>query len=125
HLWYLTIDGGGRISARHVIGAAGVFAQPKPPDIRGIDTFAGAIMHTARWDHSVSLNGKRVGVIGTGASGVQVIPSIAPLVEHLTVFQRTPIWCLPKPDGPLPKSLRTALRFLPGAQWGTRLASQA
>ena len=55
-------------------------------------------MHTARWDHDHELAGKRVGVIGTGASAVQVVPAIAPEVERLTVFQRTPIWCLPKPD---------------------------
>ena len=53
-------------------------------------------MHTARWDHSQDLTGKRVAIIGTGASAVQVIPEIAPIVEHLTVFQRTPIWCFPK-----------------------------
>ncbi len=58
-------------------------------------------MHTARWDHAADLRGKRVAVIGTGASAVQVIPSIAPIADHLTVFQRTPIWCLPKPDGPI------------------------
>ena len=59
-------------------------------------------MHTARWDHEQDLTGKRVAIIGTGASAVQVIPEIAPIVEHLTVFQRTPIWCFPKPDVPLP-----------------------
>ena len=60
--------------------------------------------------------GKRVGIIGTGASAVQVIPSIAPEVEHLTVFQRTPIWCLPKPDAPLPAPARAADARCPGAQ---------
>ena len=60
-------------------------------------------MHTARWDHRQDLTGKRVAIIGTGASAVQVIPEIAPIVEHLTVFQRTPIWCFPKFDVPLPR----------------------
>jgi cation diffusion facilitator CzcD-associated flavoprotein CzcO len=82
-------------------------------------------MHTARWDASVDLRGKRVALIGTGASAVQVVPSIAPEVAELTVFQRTPIWCLPKLDGPVPATVRAALRWIPGAQWATRLVSQA
>ena len=82
-------------------------------------------MHTARWDHDQDLAGKRVAVIGTGASAVQVVPSIAPAVEHLTVFQRTPIWCLPKLDGPLDGRFGWALRNLPGTVQASRLASQA
>jgi cation diffusion facilitator CzcD-associated flavoprotein CzcO len=82
-------------------------------------------MHTARWDHGEDLSGKRVAVIGTGASGVQVIPSIAPEVEHLTVFQRTPIWCLPKPDAPLDGRFGWALRNVPGVIQASRAASQA
>lgn len=80
-------------------------------------------MHTARWDHSVDLAGKRVAIIGTGASAVQVIPSIAPDVAHLTVFQRTPIWCLPKLDARLPRPVQRVLG-LPPAKRATRLASQ-
>ena len=82
-------------------------------------------MHTARWDHSVSLRGKRVGVVGTGASAIQVIPAIAPEVERLTVFQRTPIWCLPKLDAPLDARMRALLRWVPGAKLLTRWLSQA
>ena len=94
-----------------MVGATGVFSQPKPPDIDGLDSFEGTVMHTARWDHDQDLRGRRVAIIGTGASAVQVIPSIAPEVEQLTVFQRTPIWCLPKPDKPRE---RVARRRLPG-----------
>ena len=108
-----------------MIGATGVFTQPKPPDIPGIDEFAGQTMHSARWDHSVDLRGKRVAVIGTGASGIQIIPAIAPEVEQLTVFQRTPIWCLPKLDAPLSTRARGALRWVPGAKLAARWASQA
>ncbi len=125
NLWQITTGSGERIRARFVIGATGVFCQPKPPEIPGIETFAGTTMHSARWDHSVDLRGKRVGVIGTGASAIQLIPSIAPEVSHLTVFQRTPIWCLPKPDRPLSPLLQRMLRRIPGAQLLTRLASQA
>ncbi|MBO0856787.1 MAG: NAD(P)/FAD-dependent oxidoreductase, partial [Nocardia sp.] len=71
------------------------------------------------------LRGRRVAIIGTGASAVQIIPSIAPEVEHLTVLQRTPIWCLPRPDSPLPGPARWALRNLPGGKSVSRLAGQA
>jgi len=81
-------------------------------------------MHTARWDHDQDLTGKRVAIIGTGASAVQVIPEIAPIVKHLTVFQRTPIWCFPKFDVPLPPSSRRVMR-LPGGKTIQRFLSQA
>ncbi|MFD6070519.1 MULTISPECIES: flavin-containing monooxygenase [Amycolatopsis] len=125
HLWRLETADGWSMTARFVVGATGVLTQPKPPDIAGLDGFRGTVMHTARWDHGVDLRGKRVAVVGTGASAVQVIPSIAPETGHLTVFQRTPIWCLPKPDAVLPRPARLALRRLPGAKLVSRLASQA
>ncbi len=81
-------------------------------------------MHTARWDHSQDLTGKRVAIIGTGASAVQVIAEIAPIVENLTVFQRTPIWCFPKFDVPLPRAARWAMR-IPGGKSLQRWISQA
>jgi cation diffusion facilitator CzcD-associated flavoprotein CzcO len=125
HAWRLETADGEELSARFVIGATGVFSKPRPPEIPGLDEFGGHLMHTARWDHDYDLAGKRVGIIGTGASAVQVIPSIAPDVEHLTVFQRTPIWCLPKPDRRLGETARTVLRRIPGANRLTRAASQA
>ena len=123
--WNLETADGDTITARYVVGATGVLTKPKPPDIPGLDDFTGTVMHTARWDHDVDLRGKRVAIVGTGASAVQVIPSIAPVVDHLTVFQRTPIWCLPKPDAAMAKSARLALRRLPGAKRVSRLVSQA
>ena len=96
-LWRLELDGGAEITGRFLINASGVLITPNLPDIDGVDSFAGLTMHTARWDHTQDLTGKRVAIIGTGASAVQVIPEIAPIVERLTVFQRTPIWCFPKP----------------------------
>ena len=77
-------------------------------------------MHTARWDHAVDLRGRRVGVIGTGASAIQVIPAIAPEVERLTVFQRTPIWCLPKPDAPLSRRARASAALGPRGEARSR-----
>src|SRR3954466_11288354 len=125
HIWRLTTGDGDELTARYVVGATGVFTKPKPPDIPGLDDYAGTVMHTARWDHDQDLRGKRVAVVGTGASAVQVIPSIAPLVEQLTVFQRTPIWCLPKLDGRIPGQLRALLRRLPITRVPARVASQA
>jgi cation diffusion facilitator CzcD-associated flavoprotein CzcO len=123
-LWTLQNGDGPPLEARHVVGATGVLTQPKPPEIPGVGEFAGTTMHTARWDDSVDLRGKRVALIGTGASAVQVVPSIAPEVDELTVFQRTPIWCLPKLDGPMPRTVRRVLGSVPGAQEAARLLSQ-
>ncbi len=116
--------GGADITARHLINAAGVLNVPKLPDIEGVQTFTGTTVHTARWDHSADLTGKRVAVIGTGASAVQLIPEIATEVAHLSVFQRTPIWCFPKFDVPLPAPARWAMR-LPFGSAAQRLLSQA
>jgi cation diffusion facilitator CzcD-associated flavoprotein CzcO len=123
-LWRVHTDPGEEVTARFLLNASGVLTVPKLPDIDGVDSFAGATMHTARWDHGQDLTGKRVAVIGTGASAVQLIPEIAPIVKELTVFQRTPIWCFPKFDVRLPKLAHWAVR-LPGAKALQRLISQA
>src|SRR6185312_8310201 len=123
-LWRVQTDPGGELTARFLISASGVLTVPNLPDIDGVDSFDGITMHTARWDHTQDLTGKRVAIIGTGASAVQVIPEIAPIVEHLTVFQRTPIWCFPKLDVPLPAAARRAMR-LPGGKTVQRWLSQA
>jgi 4-hydroxyacetophenone monooxygenase len=87
-----------RIRADAVVSAVGQLNRPSFPDIPGRDTFTGAAFHSAQWDHETDLSGKRVAVIGTGASAVQFIPEIAPVVAHLLVFQRTPPWLGPTPD---------------------------
>jgi cation diffusion facilitator CzcD-associated flavoprotein CzcO len=123
--WRIRVDtGAGVITARFLVNASGVLTTPKLPDIAGVDSFDGITMHTARWDHDQGLTGKRVAIIGTGASAVQLVPEIAPIVKHLTVFQRTPIWCFPKFDVPLPAAARWAMR-IPGGKAIQRLASQA
>jgi 4-hydroxyacetophenone monooxygenase len=101
--------------ARAVISAVGQLNRPHLPEIEGQDSFAGPSFHSARWDHSVDLTGKRVAMIGAGASGFQIAPTIAPAVAHLTVFQRTAQWMFPNPNyhaevGP---GVRWALRHLP------------
>ena len=96
--WTLTTDRDERVTARVVLSGVGGLVDPALPDIKGLQSFAGELFHTARWNHEYDLTGRRVGVIGTGASAVQVVPSVAPQVEKLTVFQRTPAWVVPKPD---------------------------
>jgi cation diffusion facilitator CzcD-associated flavoprotein CzcO len=97
-MWRLTADGGAEITGRYVVMAIGGLERPKMPDIPGLDGFGGTLMHTALWDHDVALTGKRVAVIGTGATSLQLVPAIVDDVEHLTVFQRTPIWVFRKTD---------------------------
>lgn len=87
-----------RLTSNAVVSAVGQLNQPQLPDIPGLGSFKGPAFHSARWDHSVDLKGKRVGVIGTGCSAIQFVPEIAPEVGHLTVFQRTAGWLAPTPD---------------------------
>ncbi len=85
------------MTANAVVSAVGMLNRPKVPPIKGLETFAGPKFHTARWDHSVDYKGKRVGMIGTGASGMQVGPAIQPFVGNLTIFQRSPHWAMLNP----------------------------
>ncbi|OBK25208.1 monooxygenase [Mycobacterium asiaticum] len=99
--WNLQLGRGGSaqtLDADVVVCATGLFGAVRLPDIVGLTDFGGTLMHTAQWDHGVDLTGKRIAVIGTGASGVQVVPELAKVAGHLTVFQRTPPWMVPKDD---------------------------
>lgn len=97
--WNLHTQDGKTITARFVISAIGAYIHPKEdPGIPGYQDFGGKILRPIGWDYDYGLSGKRVGIIGTGASSVQITPSIAPDVRQLEVYQRTPVWCLPKPD---------------------------
>ncbi len=96
HSWHITLDDGSRFSTRFLLTAIGPLSSPTMPRIEGVETFGGQSFHTARWPHEpVAFTGQRVAVIGTGATGVQTIQTIAKDVGHLTVFQRTPNWCAP------------------------------
>ncbi|QEN12110.1 flavin-containing monooxygenase [Mycolicibacterium sp. ELW1] len=103
------------IDARAVITAVGQLNRPALPDIEGADTFEGPAFHSAAWDHSVDLTGKRVALIGAGASGFQIAPAIADQVAHLTVFQRTAQWMFPNPmyHDSVPDGVRWAMNHLP------------
>jgi cation diffusion facilitator CzcD-associated flavoprotein CzcO len=95
--WLLTTTAGDH-EADVLVTACGQLSVPKVPPLRGLEDFEGPAFHTARWDHDVDLAGKRVGVIGTGCSAIQVVPAIQPVVERVDVYQRSPGWTLPKMD---------------------------
>jgi cation diffusion facilitator CzcD-associated flavoprotein CzcO len=95
------------------VSAAGALHLPAYPDIPGAERFAGTSFHSARWDQSCDLAGKRVAVIGTGASAIQFVPEIAKQAAQLTVFQRTPPWIHPRPDAEIPERMRAAFRKAP------------
>jgi cation diffusion facilitator CzcD-associated flavoprotein CzcO len=96
--WSLTLEDGSTIQAKALVSAVGQLNRPALPDIAGRDDFAGPSWHSARWDHSVDLTGKRVAVIGTGASAIQFLPEIAKVAAHVDVYQRSAPYVLPKPD---------------------------
>lgn len=112
-LWRLETSQG-TYTAQFLITATGLVADPSIPDIPGLALFPGATFHSARWDHSLDLRGKRVAVIGTGASAIQFVPEIAPLVSELHVVQRTAGWVLPKFDKEFPPEERARLA---GRRW--------
>ncbi|MGB5622540.1 MAG: NAD(P)/FAD-dependent oxidoreductase, partial [Gammaproteobacteria bacterium] len=114
--WYVETDGGGRFRTRVLVAASGGLSRPALPDIPGLDRFEGEIFHSARWDHDYPLAGKRVAVIGTGASAIQFVPAIAPTVGHLYLFQRTPPWILPRPDRRISRLERWLFRRWPITQ---------
>jgi cation diffusion facilitator CzcD-associated flavoprotein CzcO len=121
-LWRLTTSQG-EYFARCVIMATGGLAEPRLPEIKGLELFQGPIMHTAKWNDAIDLVGKRVGLIGTGASAIQTVPEIAPLVGSLEVFQRTPSWVLPHLGHPVIERTKKIFSTLPLAQrlvraWG-------
>ena len=102
HDWHVTLDGGGAHTARFLITAVGPLSAPTMPNIPGVESYKGQSCHTARWPKEpVSFAGKRVAVIGTGATGVQTIQEVAKTAGTLTVFQRTPNWCAPLHNGPI------------------------
>lgn len=125
HRWRVELADGRTVSSRYAISAVGGLTKPKAPDIEGLADFEGKVVHTAEWDHSVDLKGKRVGVIGTGASGLQLIPAIAPELERLFVYQRTPIWVFPKPDYRVPRPVRRLFRAAPITQRLVRMVTDA
>jgi cation diffusion facilitator CzcD-associated flavoprotein CzcO len=106
----------GELNARVLVAAMGPLVEPRIPDLPGLDSFEGRVFHSARWDHDYDLDGKRVATVGTGASGIQLVPEIQPRVESLHVFQRTPPWIVPHSNRPISKPERRLYRRFPFLQ---------
>jgi cation diffusion facilitator CzcD-associated flavoprotein CzcO len=119
--WHVTTEGGD-YTADVLIAAPGPLSEPSIPDLEGLDSFEGTTFHTANWNHEHDLTGKRVAVIGTGASAIQAVPAIQPQVEALTVFQRTPPWVIPHRDRPITDAERRIYKRLPPLQRAVRAA---
>ncbi len=113
--WHLDTSDGRRDQAEIVIAATGVLHHPAYPDIDGLDAFAGACFHSARWNHEVPIDGRRVGVVGTGSTAVQIVTAIAERVGDLRLFQRTAQWVLPMPNPPVDDDERRHLAADPEA----------
>ena len=107
--WQVQLESGETLTAQFLINASGPLSTPVIPHFKGRDTFQGQTFHTNNWQHSYDHKGKRVAIIGSGASAAQVIPAIAPEVAQLHVFQRTPHWVLPRPDHVFSKFERALL----------------
>ncbi|MPY49183.1 flavin-containing monooxygenase [Streptomyces acidicola] len=126
-LWWDIETSSGRLCADVVVSATGPLSDPRIPDVPGIDSFPGKVFHSARWDHDYDLRGKRVAMVGTGASAIQIVPEIQPRVGRLTLFQRTPPWVMPRVDraiGGIERRLHRQLPFTTrlrrGFLWGVR-----
>ncbi|MFE3182470.1 flavin-containing monooxygenase [Streptomyces violascens] len=125
--WEIEVGNGVTLTADVVVSATGPLSDPKMPEIPGLASFPGKVFHSARWDHDYDLRGKRVAMVGTGASAIQIVPSIQPDVARLTLFQRTPPWVMPRMDREITGVERWLHRQLPftgaarrGLLWGIR-----
>ncbi|THA33816.1 NAD(P)/FAD-dependent oxidoreductase [Streptomyces sp. A1277] len=125
--WVIESANGTTVVADVVVSATGPLSDPKMPDIPGLADFPGKVFHSARWDHDADLTGKRVAMIGTGASAIQIVPAIQPKAGKLTLFQRTPPWVMPRMDRKISGFERRLHRALPatgtarrGLLWGIR-----
>ncbi|HWH33192.1 MAG TPA: NAD(P)/FAD-dependent oxidoreductase [Egibacteraceae bacterium] len=114
-LWRIRTSAG-ELTAQFLMGGMGGLSEPSVPDLPGLERFGGTTFHSARWDHGYGLRGKRVAVVGTGASSIQFVPEIQPLVERLDVYQRTPAWIVPRWDRDLTRVERALYRRFPALQ---------
>jgi cation diffusion facilitator CzcD-associated flavoprotein CzcO len=115
-VWTATTKGRKRFQARTVVLASGPLADHKFPEIRGIDTYQGQKVHSAEWDHDYDFAGKRVAVIGTGASAVQIVPELVKTAEFVKIFQRTPGWVIPRLDTKMPAAVQSLFAKVPATQ---------
>jgi cation diffusion facilitator CzcD-associated flavoprotein CzcO len=120
--WHVFTADGQEYVAQFLVSGAGALHIPLIPEIERADEFAGVSFHSAQWDHSVDITGKRVAVIGTGASAIQLVPEIVKDVAELQVYQRTPPWVMPRPNNALPEWVRRAFTEVPGTRAAMRVA---
>ncbi|HZV21968.1 MAG TPA: NAD(P)/FAD-dependent oxidoreductase [Hyphomicrobiales bacterium] len=114
--WQLKDEKGRSYTAQFLVSGIGALSKPALPNIRGLGSFAGTFFHSQRWDHGYDLRGKRIAVIGTGASAIQFVPQIQPLVKRLDLYQRTAPWILPKLDRDMTAEEKRRFRFRPAMQ---------
>lgn len=123
--WTIETAGGETLHADVVVAATGVLHRPRVPELPGRDTFAGPAFHSARWDHDVALDGRRIGVIGTGSTGIQLVTELGERGHDVVQFQRTPQWVLPMPNAEYSRSTRRVLRRWPALSRGLYRYHQA
>ena len=115
-LWHIATRGGQRYTAQVVVSGMGGLSTPSIPKVEGLERFEGAVFHSQQWDHDYDLRGKRVAVIGTGASAIQFVPQIQKQVAQLDLYQRTPPWIIAKPDRAISAAERLLFKLTPAAQ---------
>ncbi|WP_433684263.1 flavin-containing monooxygenase [Nocardia sp. CA-119907] len=121
--WAVSITGGETVTGRYLLTATGFLSQPYTPPFPGIESFAGKIIHTTAWEDDFDLTGRKAAVIGTGATAVQLVPEAAKKTKELTVFQRTPIWVVPKIDTAIPAPVQQLFARVPATQKAARLVN--
>ncbi|WP_283610830.1 flavin-containing monooxygenase, partial [Mycolicibacterium poriferae] len=121
--WHVFTDDGGEFIAQFLISGAGGLHIPLIPEFDGLDDYLagdGAAFHSAQWNHDVDITGKRVAVIGTGASAIQIVPEIVKDVAGLQLYQRTPAWVMPRPNNPIPEGMQRMFANVPGTRAAMR-----
>ncbi|MFR9729570.1 flavin-containing monooxygenase [Saccharopolyspora sp. MS10] len=122
HRWHVSTASGAEYVGRALVSGLGALHIPSYPELDGLERFQGEVFHSADWNHDYDLTGKRVAVVGTGASAIQFVPRVAQQAARLHLFQRTPPWVQPKPDRVIPKWVRTLFRRVPPLQRAARAA---
>ncbi|WP_243792352.1 NAD(P)/FAD-dependent oxidoreductase [Saccharopolyspora gloriosae] len=122
HNWHVSTASGAEYVGRALVSGVGALHIPSYPELNGLERFQGEVFHSAQWNHDYDLEGKRVAVVGTGASAIQFVPKVAAQASRMHLFQRTPPWVQPKPDREIPEKVRKLFRRVPLLQRAARAA---